>query len=286
MKKILVTTDFSANSKAALRFAIQLASQHDFALTFLHVHNVMRPTSWNKATYAAYEKGEMAKIRKTLDRFVKSVYKSLKISTSDHPCAIENSVFPEIAIISYATDHAFDFVCVSTRGAGTFEKLFGTTTAHLINHSPVPVIAVPGSYRVAKLTSILYASDLSSLEPQIKQVVDFAGPLAATVELLHFSVPTEPITDPEIIKMAVRKFSDYPIDVHLKPLDPAIPLIANLESAIETSKPSMLMMFTKQNQGFFHRLFPSSNSIDYALLATVPLLVFSKAYAGFRGIDE
>ncbi len=37
MKKILVTTDFSANSKAAIRFAIQLASQSDTALPFLHV---------------------------------------------------------------------------------------------------------------------------------------------------------------------------------------------------------------------------------------------------------
>ena len=30
MEKILVTTDFSANSKAGLRFAIQLASQYKF----------------------------------------------------------------------------------------------------------------------------------------------------------------------------------------------------------------------------------------------------------------
>jgi nucleotide-binding universal stress UspA family protein len=34
MKKILVTTDLSVSSKAAMRFAIQLASQGDIALTF------------------------------------------------------------------------------------------------------------------------------------------------------------------------------------------------------------------------------------------------------------
>ncbi|MDB5241021.1 MAG: Universal stress protein family [Spirosoma sp.] len=44
MKKILVTTEFSANSRAALRFAIQLASQSEVALTFLHVKPVMRLT--------------------------------------------------------------------------------------------------------------------------------------------------------------------------------------------------------------------------------------------------
>lgn len=45
MKEILVTTDFSANSGAALRFAIQLASQSEVALTFLHVQQVMRLTT-------------------------------------------------------------------------------------------------------------------------------------------------------------------------------------------------------------------------------------------------
>ncbi|MDR6782771.1 nucleotide-binding universal stress UspA family protein [Pedobacter africanus] len=36
MKRILVTTDFSANSKAGLRFAIQLAAQNNYQLTFFH----------------------------------------------------------------------------------------------------------------------------------------------------------------------------------------------------------------------------------------------------------
>ncbi|MBC8152451.1 MAG: universal stress protein [Bacteroidetes bacterium] len=277
MKKILVTTDFSANSKAALRFAIQLASQHEVALTFLHVQNVLRPTSWNEATCAAYEKHEMAKAQTALDRFVEAVHKILKISSRNYACVIKNSALPESAIMGYAADHAFDFICISARGAGTFEKIVGTTTANLINQSSVPVIAVPGNYRAAKLTSILYASDLSSLESQIRRVVDFARPLGATVQLLHFSAPFEPVIDPEIINMAVRKFSDYGIEVHVKPRDYVISLIANIELAIKTSKPSMMIMFTRQNEGFFNRLLLSSNSVDYSFLTTIPLLVFSKA---------
>ena len=69
MKKILVTTDFSANSKAALRFTIQLASQGEVALTFLHVQQVMRMTTWNEAAYLAYKKGELAKAKQKLDHW-------------------------------------------------------------------------------------------------------------------------------------------------------------------------------------------------------------------------
>ena len=276
MKKILVTTDFSANSKAALRFAIQLASQDEVALTFLHVQHVMRLTSWNEATYAGYEKSETAKAQLTLDRFVESIYDKLEISPTNYTCVIQNSPLVDSVIMGYAADHAFDFICISARGAGTLEKLFGTTTANLINQSPVPVIAVPGTYRATKLTSILYASDLSRLEPQVKRVVDFARPLATTVRLLHFINPGEPVTDPTIIDMAVRKLTDYPIHAQLTPRDLAKTVVADIESVVKTQKPSLLIMFTHQNEGFFNRLFLSGNSVDYSFLTTVPLLVFGK----------
>ena len=162
------------------------------------------------------------------------------------------------------------------RGAGTLEKLFGTTTANLVSRSSVPVIAVPGAYRAATVTSVLYASDLSSLEPQLGLVIDFAKPLDATVELLHFSTPAEPVTDPEIIRMAVREFSDYAVDVQLVPLDQAASLMTNLASAIKATKPSMVIMFTNRDQGFFHQMFSGSNSVNYSFLTNVPLLVFSK----------
>jgi hypothetical protein len=178
--------------------------------------------------------------------------------------------------MGYAADHAFDFVCISAQGAGTIDKLFGSTTTNLINQSSVPVIAVPVTYRTTKLTSVLYASDLSALETQLQNVVDFVRPLTASVKLLHFIDFSEPVIDPEIVTMAVRKFTDYPINVQLKPRELAITLVADIESAVKAEKPSLIIMFTQQNDGFFQRLFSSSNSIDFSFLTTVPLLVFRK----------
>lgn len=277
MKKILVATDFSTNSKAALRFALKLAAQCNGELTFLHVHHVPRMTSWTQETYQAYEKKEMAKIQQTLDHFVQSVYQRLKIKSITHSCVILNSPFVDSTIMSYASDHAFDFICVSARGAGILEKLFGTTTANLINQSPVPVIAVPGKYRAIKLTRILYASDLGKLASELKQVVDFARPLAATIEVLHLSEPFETVVEPEIIKLGVREFTDYPVVLQLKPRNLEITLTADIGLVVNAQKSSMLIMFTAQKEGFVERLFMFSNSVDYAYLTSVPLLVFRKS---------
>ncbi len=223
----------------------------------------MRMTTWNETTYAAYEKGEVAKVRKTLDDFVNSAYKSQKVNSTNHLCVIQNSPFVDSTIMAYAADHAFDYICLSARGAGMMEKLFGTTTANLVSQSPVPVIAVPGIYRATKLDTMLYASDLSNSEPQLIRVVEFAKPTGATVELLHFSMPFDSVTDPEIIHMAVRKYTDYPVTIHLKSRDFGTTLTADIEAVIEIQNPSLVVMFTTRRDGF---------STDYFCRAT-PLTV-------------
>ena len=274
--KILVTTDFSANSKAGLRFAIQLASQHKVELTFFHSYYVMKPTSWSDATFAAYEKTEANKILNNLKRFVESTYKSMKIDSKYSKCVIKSSVFTDANIRDYASENKFNFICISTRGAGKFKKIIGTNTSNLINQSDVPVIAIPNSYQVEKITNILYASDLAQLEKELKQVVDFAKPIKAKVELLHFNSPLEVIIDSKSIETAVKKFSKYDITLHLKNPDPVATLISNLETAIEKSKPSMMIMFTQQNRTFFEKLFLSSKSAEYSFNTKIPLLVFNK----------
>jgi nucleotide-binding universal stress UspA family protein len=276
MKKFLVTTDLSAHSKAAMRFAIQVATQSDVALTFLHVSHIPRPTAWTEAAYTAHEKTEREAVRETLDHFVEAVYTSRQIEPTNYTCVVKNSPFPDSTIMAYAVDHAFDYICISTRGAGMYEKLFGTTTSNLINQSSVPVIAVPNHYRATNLTTVLYASDLSQLN-EVKRVVDFARLLSATVELLHFSELHEPVIDPDIIGMAVQKQTDYPVAVHLKPRHAVNTFTADIERVIKAQKPSVLVMFTTQSEGFFARLLGAGNSIDYAFLTTIPLLVFSKA---------
>lgn len=145
MEKILVTTDFSANSKAGLRFAIQQASQHKFELTFFHSYYIMIPTSWTLTKSSEYEKNQVKRIQNKLNSFVKMVYKGMGIISPKYRCVIKSSVYTESNIRRYAAKNRFSFICTGTRGAGKFERLFGTITAKLIKQSHVPVIAVPNN---------------------------------------------------------------------------------------------------------------------------------------------
>ena len=199
------------------------------------------------------------------------------LQQSNISCIIKSSVLPQSCIMEYAADNKFDLICISTRGAGTIERFLGTNTGNLINHSDVPVIAVPHKYKSKAVTSIMYASDLANLEKELKNVVGFAKPLKAKVELLHFTSPLETIIDPEIIKVAVKRFSKYDIKLNIKNTDLVKTLVSNIEAALKKSKPSMLIMFTEQNRSLFQKLFLSGKSAAYSFETTVPLLVFNKS---------
>lgn len=164
----------------------------------------------------------------------------------------------------------------SGRGAGVFEKLIGTTTATLINQSAVPVIAVPAGYTASPIKQVLYASDLTNLEPALNQVVDVARRLGATVDLVHVMGPTKPVFDSAILQATIRPFTDYEVRGCLEAAILEQNIAANLEQIIQRVQPSLRIMFTTQRSKFLERLFSPSHSAEYAFIGSVPLLVFTK----------
>lgn len=276
MKKILVTTDLSAGSKAGLRFAIQLASQSKFALTFFHSYNILSPTGWTAAKIKEYEKSEAAKVQQKLDQFVDKVYQELEVKAQHSQCVIKNSVFAQSNIMDYAAEHQFDFICISTRGAGRLQRLLGTNTANLINNSDVPVIAVPHTYRSKQITSIMFASDLANLDKELELVAEFAAPIKAEVQLLHFTTYLDSQIDPEKVEQATKKSDNLHIKLDIKFFEPAESLVSHIEAAILRTKPSLLVMFTEHHRSLFEKIFLSSKSAEYSYHPLVPLLVFNK----------
>jgi len=276
MKNILVTTDFSTNSKAGMRFAIQMASQQECELTFFHSYHIMKPTSWGEKTFSSYENHEATKIKAKLEKFVASVYAGMDMIPGKIHHVTVSSFITDANIMKYAKEKGFDLICIGRRGAGQVKKIFGTITSNLILDSRVPVIAVPNTYKQTKIKSILYASDLSDLEKEMKKVVEFAGLFGAEIEILHLNYPSDIVFDSKVIENVIHKFPKSNIKYSLENINMLYNLVVNLQSAIKKHKPSVLVMFTDQQQGFFQKLFLSSSTAEYSLNSSVPLLVYPK----------
>lgn len=274
--RILVTTDFSANSKAGLRFAVSLAKSNKAQLIFYHSYFLMKPTSWSEATYLQHVKNEEQKLLSRLNKFVATVCKSIKLSPANFKCVVEQSIIRESGIMDYAQSQDVDFICISTRGTGRLKKIFGTTAGNLITKSQVPVIAVPKHYKTKGITHILYASDLKNYRAELKKVIAFAKPHKASIEVFHICYSGKKSIDAgEMTARMIKEFK-YNIKLHLIKTDLTQPLVTILQKAIASSKPSLVVMFTEQRRTFYQKIFLSSSTESIAFQAKVPMLVYNK----------
>mgnify|MGYP003394872525 CR=1 FL=1 len=276
MKKILVATDFSTNSKVGLRFAIQLASQQNIELTFIHSFYLIKPSSWSFEKFMEYEKNESFEIHKKLNEFVTTVYKETGITPSHFKCIVTKGVFAESCILEHAIEQQFDFICIGTRGAGKLTKVFGTTASNLINHSTIPVIVVPKNYRRGVVKKILYATDFSNLKNELTEVINFAKPLHSKVELVHCYKTTDQLETKTKIFDIVKRNTTYPIKLHLELMIRSELLISKIDTVIKKSKANLLVMFTEHNKSFLKKIIFSSQSEEYSFKAKIPLLVYKK----------
>lgn len=256
--------------------AIQIASQSNCWLTFFHCCHLTKPESPAGPVFELYEKSEFTVLKTKLNDFVHSVYKSLHVVPDNTDCVVKSSSFPDTEIMSYAVQHAYNFICMSWSGGGNEMNSFGPNTFNLITKSTTPVIAVPDNYRRSKITTILYASDLLNVETEIRKIVEFAKPLHAKIEVLHFNVLSDPLWDIKRVEKAAKQLSNYHLDLHTEHPDSDHTFIFNLEQVIRKSKPSMLIMFRHQNRNFFEHFFTSGRQAKYLFKAEIPMLVFKK----------
>lgn len=277
MKKILVTTDFSTHSKAGMRFAVQLATQKDVELVFFYCFQALIPTTIHRDrienSVQQQTKANLAK----LEKFVASLHKSMKVTPGAHRCVVVEDLSPESAILDYAHKNAFNYICISTRGAGKLRKIIGTNTSSVILKSSVPVLAVPHTYRVQPVKKILYSSDLENLDREMPLVAAFAKSVGVKAELAHFYYPTEIKLDRETLTEMWRQKYPQLGQVYLEKSDLNASFAEQLNQLIQKVKPSMVVFFTHTNKTWFDKLFSTSRSEAFSFMTKVPMLVYRKS---------
>ena len=276
MSKILVTTDFSDNSKTGIRFAIQLASQNGYELVFYNAVSLLRPTSWSSERYKNYAASEIEQHQTRLEQFISGICKKNNLTPVNFSCIVEIGIVFATQVVLYAKKIQADFICISTKGAGDIEKFFGTNSSALIETSTIPVFVIPHTYRVKPIINIWYASDLQNLADELKTVDQFSEQLKAKIQVLHYDYLVHSEETKNKFAEIHAQYQTKNISFLFKKLNIEYPLIHHLQSDIEKSKPSLLVLFTKQNRNWFDRLWLSSDAAELTFDTKTPMLVFRK----------
>lgn len=274
--KVLVTSDFSANSKAGIRFAFQFQNQTNCDLVFYHVVQIMKPTSWSDKKFKQLSDEKIKHFTQKLIDFVSAIKKEFPLSKGQLSYKVEISIHVENSIQELAKKAKCQFICMATKGAGRIQQLFGTTASHLINNSATPVMVIPGNYKPSVIKTIFYASDFSNLTQEMKPVTAMADTLNANLNVYHFDYMIHVPERQKQLQNKAAKYISTRIKFHFRRQEIEKTLAQHLKKEIGSIKPDLLVLFTKTNKNWFERLFPSGESKALAFNTKYPLLVYRK----------
>ncbi len=136
MKNILIATDGSANSAAAVREGVELAKETGAAVTFLTIVSV--PTMYGEPFYQEVLSGELRTAREAVDA---AMAEARRVGIDADSEIIEGDAAGKI--VELAEARGVDLVVIGSRGLGAIKSfVLGSVSRWVVNHAHVPVLVI------------------------------------------------------------------------------------------------------------------------------------------------
>jgi nucleotide-binding universal stress UspA family protein len=263
MKKILVPTDFSNNSKQALQVAAALAARFNAQLEILHTNTAIAyapvlpeyggATQYELDDYYEMATSELYNLKTELTS--QPGYNNLRIETR-----IEEG-FLHSSIRRVCEDDQVDLVVMGTKGAtGAVEFFVGSNTEKVIRTAICPVLAIPESnHSDFNVKKVVLATTLKADQAiAFKTLAAWQQVFPFEVQVLYLNNPAGFDTNEQIETVAAQMATQW----GLKHVSAHVSSNTfNEESSIlqfaREQEASMIVMATHQRQGLSHLLFGS-----------------------------
>lgn len=273
--KILVPTDLSPLARVAASYAAHLSVKLNAQLVVMNVMQIDQPTR----LLSEYTSDDLIEPRrKARENEVQQLVKELRAEIGEGlnvVSTVEKQGPLEETINSVALHFGCDLIVMGTKGASGLKKvLFGSNTAAVINHSPIPVLAVPEHAVFHGYAQVVYASDMKNLFREFAILLPLLQLFDAAVQVVHVY---QPDNRPQINELTMaenlQKELKYPkISCHYVG---AADVKSGIEYHLNGRSADILAMFSGK-RNFFERIFEKSNTRDQVFQSRVPLLTFNK----------
>ena len=208
MKKILVPVDFSEYSYNACLFALEIANIFYSEIHLIHSY-IERPifaddsfstgiTSETLINHQFYD------IEKNAATDLKELYETLSSQ-----CKVKNikninieysllSGEPENTIISFSKNYLPDLIIMGSRGKSKKGIFMGSVSKKIMCNSKIPVLAIPESYFLSKISNIMYITDFEETDELfIDRIVTLFKKLKIKIHCVHFNLKENKIVHNE-----------------------------------------------------------------------------------------
>jgi nucleotide-binding universal stress UspA family protein len=143
LKKILVATDFSEPSDAALAYGRELARTFAASLTVLHIVDNILTRAYGAEGVVLVDQELQREIETSAQRQVDALLFDDDRQALGAVGLVITSNSPSAAIVTYARDASVDLIVMGTHGRGAIAQLLmGSVAERVVRIAPCPVLTV------------------------------------------------------------------------------------------------------------------------------------------------
>ena len=274
MEKILLPTDFSENSKNAIRFAIKLFAFSESYHILLHSYDVPAGSS----TMLVSVKDIMKK-----ESLIELEKMKNELESEFHPYILDLDYITEYGDVGSAVNTVADYcnadiVVMGTKGAsGLRELIMGSNTYSVIKNTSKPVLAVPENASLKAMKRVLLVSDFSKV--QDKSIFKILNLLLkqynGMLYVVHVKASSEEQEKAGKDELAKQVHPGAKVEfVEITGDD----VVTAIKKYVDQNPPDLLCVVA-QKRSYFESIFHKSVTKTLAMNPVTPLLVL-KDYEG------
>lgn len=283
MKKILYTTDFSETAMKAYIYALELAKIIDAEIVTLHAYTrpVLPASGYFPKTYTDI----FEQLRNNEFQAYKDVAKVMHEIAEKYNLEDVKNTFLMIeddtkdAIMQTIEKENIELVVMGTKGATGLKEVFlGSVTSYIMEHSSVPVMAIPENAKLSDgIERILFTSDFYDFEiGMLKYALDLADTFNASINCVNTAVEFEEYKQQCITqwneKLKLSKYNKVTFGSEI------FDNLDDINEYIEKQDFDLVIM-PMYKSNFFEELFNLNLTKKMSHHSTIPLLVIPEDFA-------
>jgi len=271
MKNLLFATDFSESSRNAFDFVKAMVVKYPMRVNMIHVFDIPIPTTTTLAANAVV--GMIKEREDAVKQHLNDMLAELPKSNQGEINAVHGT-YPSTEIAEKAEEIGSMLIVMALRQRYSFfERLIGTTTAHTIQKSNIPVLAIPNGLKFKEFDSILFPTEMKigdTMKDKEVKALRWLQVFIGIVEepdihMIHIASDTT---------VATTTINDKPFPGMKFTVTGAESIEEGILTFLEKKSMDLLAVY-KPNRPFWERLYHSSVTRRFLEQNKVPLLVFS-----------
>ncbi len=204
MRKILIPTDFSAQSNNAIKTGISIAKHYNAEIILLHILDL--PQAGSDGVVKGTPAPEVIFFKNIAEKRLQEIgtdpiFDGLTVSTS---LILDRTAY---GVTKSAEHNEVDLIVIGSHGASGAKKGFvGSNTQKVVRSANVPVLVVKDDITFSKIHNIVFASDFSDeMKPAFENVLKITKQTGAKLHLLVINTPNN-FKPTNITEEIVEKF--------------------------------------------------------------------------------